>query len=298
MKTLNELFYRIRGGLLIVAILAICVQPLYANNVDSFTEPYRTINVSTAEQGIITKMLVKEGDTVRKGQLLATLDKEVLEAAMQIAKAGKESLGRIKSASAAVELRKDRYDKLVKLEADGHAHPEEVLRAKTELEIAEAELLAAKEEQKIKELEYTRIGAQLERRNIVSPIDGVVTKIHKEVSEQVAATDPIVLTLVQCDRLKIVFPVTTAEVNRFSAGQKVAVNFPGDSAAAKGVVESVSQVTDPESGTVRVRVVLDNEDKRYRSGMACFLNIIPTPQTAAISATDDNSEKDRQLSHK
>ena len=272
-------------------VLAIDSPSLPANNVDSFTEPYRTINVSSAEQGIIAKMLVKEGDTVHEGQLLATLDTDILEAAMEIAKAGKDSMGRIKSATAAVELKTDRFKKLQDLQAEGHAHVEEVTHARAELEIAEAELLAAREEQKIKELECARIGAQVGRRKIISPIDGIVTKIHKEVSEQVAATDPIVLTLVQCDRLKVVFPVAATEVDRFSVGQKVTVNFPGDSAVAKGSVESVSQVTDPESGTVRVRVIIDNAQKHYRSGMSCFLSIIPTPQTTPLSAMDENNEK-------
>jgi RND family efflux transporter MFP subunit len=276
---------------MIVLVLALNENPLHASEVDSFAEPYRTINVSSAEQGILTKLLVKEGDTVQQGQLLATLDTDVLEAAKEIAKAGKESLGRIKSASAAVELKKERFHKLQELQDEGHAHPEEVMRAKTEMEIAEAELLAAKEDQKIKDLEYSRIETQIERRKIISPIDGIVTKLHKEVSEQVAATDPVVLTLVQCDRLKIVFPVPATEAARFSVGQKVSVNFPGDFTAAKGLVEVVSQVTDPESGTVRVKVVVDNRQRRYRSGMACLLTIAPAPLTLPIVTPDEKTEK-------
>jgi RND family efflux transporter MFP subunit len=291
MSKLNEMFRLTLWISMIAMLLAINGNPLHANDVDSFTEPYRTINVSSAEQGIVTKLLVKEGDTVRQGQLLATLDTDVLEAALEIAKAGKESMGRIKSATAAVELKKERFQKLQELKEEGHAHPEEVLRAKTELEIAEAELLAAKEEQKIKELECSRIETQIERRKITSPIDGIVTKLHKELSEQVAATDPIVLTLVQCDRLKIIFPIPSSEAARFSIGQKIAVNFPGDSSAAKGLVESVSQVTDPESGTVRVKVVIDNIQKRYRSGMSCLLTIAPSPQTLPLVSTDEKPQK-------
>ena len=108
---------------MIAAVLVINGNPLRANDVDSFTEPYRTINVSAAEQGIITELFVKEGDTVRQGQLLATLDMDVLEAAKEIAKAGKESMGRIKSATAAVELKKERFQKLQELQADGSRAP-------------------------------------------------------------------------------------------------------------------------------------------------------------------------------
>jgi len=290
MPRLNEIPRSIPWIFVIAAVLLTNGNPLRAADVDGFTEPYRTINVSAAEQGIITDMLVKEGDTVHKGQILATLDMDVLEAAKEIAKAGKESLGRIKSATAALELKKERCQKIQELKTAGHAHPEEVLRAETELKIAEAELLAAKEEQNIRELEYTRIETQIERRKIISPIDGFVTRIHKEVSEYVAATDPVVLTIVQCDRLKIMFPVPAAEAPRFSSGKKIAINFPEDVGAAEGLIEAVSQVTDPESGTVRVKVVLDNSHGRYRSGMACFLKLDVHPRRSINAVTDKNAE--------
>jgi RND family efflux transporter MFP subunit len=291
MSRFNEILRLTWWNIIIAALVAVTGNPLRAIDVDGFTEPYRTINVSAAEQGIITSLLVKEGDAVHKGELLATLDVDVLEAAKEVAKAGKESMGRINSATAAVELKKDRFDKLQELQAAGHANPEEVLRAKTELEIAQAELLAAQEDQKIKDLEYSRIETQIERRKIISPIDGYVTKINKEVSEYVAATDPIVLTVVQCDQLKIVFPVPASAVFRFSVGEKVKVHFFEDVEPAEGAIELVSQVTDPESGTVRVKVVLDNAQGRYRSGMACFLQVEPPPQHLPGAITDENAEK-------
>jgi membrane fusion protein, multidrug efflux system len=270
----------------IVAVVLINVKPLLATDVDGFTEPYRTINVSAAEPGIITELDVKEGDSVHQGQTLALLDVDVLEVAKDIAKAGKESQGRINSATATVKLKKERLEKLQELKIAGHAHPEEVMRAEMEHDVALAELLASKEEQNIKGLEYNRIQTQIERRKIISPIDGFVTKIQKEVSEYVAATDPVVLTVVQCDQLKVVFSVPAAEAHRFTVGKKAMIRFSADVEPAEGVVELVSKVTDPESGTVRVKVVINNAQGRYRSGMACFLTITP-PQTPA-GTTDKN----------
>lgn len=291
MPRFKEILRLTSWSLMIAAALVIHENPLRTLDVDGFTEPYRTINVSAAEQGIIAELLVKEGDTVHEGQLLATLDDEVLEAAKEIAKAGKESMGRIKSATAAVELKKERYEKLKELQAEGHAHPEEILRAEAEVKIAEAELLSAKEEQNIKTLEYSRIEAQIERRKIISPVDGFVTKIHKEISEFVAATDPIVLTVVQCDRLKVMFPIPAVEASHFSAGKKVKIRFTEDVESAEGLVEVVSQVTDPESDTVRVKVVLDNLEGKYRSGMACMLKIDTPSRQSLTAVTDKKAEK-------
>ena len=53
---------------------------ILAEQVEGFTQPYRTINVAAVEVGIITAIDVREGDVVSRGQILATLDQEVLEA--------------------------------------------------------------------------------------------------------------------------------------------------------------------------------------------------------------------------
>jgi membrane fusion protein, multidrug efflux system len=275
---------------LAIATYLVSTSSAVAGEVDSFIEPYRTINVSATEQGIIAKLNVKEGDAVKQGQILAVLDMDVLEASRDIAKAGKEAMGRIKSAEALAILKKERYEKLKQIEKDGHAHPEEVLRAKTEWKIAKADLLTAKEDQKIKELEYVRIESQIERRKIISPIDGHVTKIHKDISEYVAATDPVVLTLVQCDKLKAVFAVPSVEASKFSVGEEIAVNIQGNTETAQGKIESISPVADPESNTVRVRTVIDNSQSRYRSGTACYILIGPSQDQSVDTPSDKNSK--------
>ncbi len=248
---------------------------LLAGDSESFTEPYRTIKVSASDQGVIEKLLVKEGDEVHKGQVLALLDMEVLEASRDIAKANMESVGKIDSTAAQVELRKERLKKLKELASDDSATPEEVLRAKTELSVAEADYLAAKEEQRLKKLEYARITAQIERRKIVSPIDGFVTTISKEISEFVSATDPVVMTVVQCDQLKAVFPISSTDAERFTPGEKIPVNIEGIAETVEGVVDTVSKVTDPESNSVRMKIVIANPQGRYRSGTACSLALAP-----------------------
>lgn len=52
-----------------------------------YIEPYHIVTVSAAESGIVAEMLVKEGDAVKKGQVLARLDTAVLAAELEIARA-------------------------------------------------------------------------------------------------------------------------------------------------------------------------------------------------------------------
>ena len=242
-----------------------------ATNIDGFTEPYRNIQVAAAEPGVITALHVREGDTVKPGQLLATLDIEVLEAARKVAEAGKSSQGAIQSATARLDLKRNRLARLRELLASGHANPEEVAVAEADVLIAAADLLAAREDQAIKTHEWERIEAQIERRHVRSPIDGVVTHIHKDISEYVAATEPQVMTIVQCDRLRAFFPVPAASAQRLAARQQVQVTFSDGLPPALGTVEFVSPVIDPESGNVRVKVTLDNARGTYRGGLPCSL---------------------------
>jgi RND family efflux transporter MFP subunit len=242
-----------------------------ASDIDGFTEPYRTINVAAAESGIIFAVHVREGEAVHKGQVLATLDQELFLSSLEIARQGMEAKGQLNSAVAELRMRKTRLERLEALRPEGHASQEELDRAIAELEIAEAKVLATKEALIVKQLEYERAKLQIERRLIRSPIDGVITKTHKEEGEFVAPNEPVILTLVQLDPLLAIFSVPAELAAQLSLGQRVALGFPNSQEIANGTVDFLSPVTDAESGTVRVKVRILNEQGRYRSGERCTL---------------------------
>jgi RND family efflux transporter MFP subunit len=260
----------------IAVLLALAAAPASSGRTDGFTEPYRAINVAAPEAGIITALRVHEGDRVRQDQVLAELDVDVLVAARDVAKAGSDALGRVRSAQADLELKQDRLASLRELLARGNAYPQEVRRAGRELKIAEAELLAAREDQVVKRLDCLRIETQIRRRQVRSPIDGIVTKVLKEQAEYVSSNDAAVVAVAQCDRLRVVFTVPAEQAARLHAGQKVRLSLSGESQSVEGEVELVSQLSDPESGTVRVKVLIDNTRGTHRAGVPCSL-VLETP---------------------
>ena len=159
----------IRAG---AAVLSVCLamawfsNPAPAGEVEGFTEPYRTIDVAAAEMGIVAEMLVREGDSVRKGQVLATLDQDIQRAQLATAEQAAGTQGPLASALAERELRKHRLEKLVALRANGNAQQEEVERARADLAIAEANVRTAEEDLTIKRLDLERIKVQLRRREV------------------------------------------------------------------------------------------------------------------------------------
>lgn len=266
-------------GLLIAAFAH--PSPAHGGQVDGFTEPYRTIHVAAAEPGIVARVSVGEGDRVRQGQLLATLDSDVLTASLRIAQAQVESIGRLAAARAEQKLCTTRLEKLRRLRADGHATQSELERAETDLEIARAKLLLAEEQRKIYALERQRIEAQIQRRKIRSPADGVVIKVHREQGEAVLAGDPTILTLVQLNPLRARLSVSAGQSAGLKVGQTVDVVFPETGRQARATVRIIAPVTDATSGTVSVTVDIDNSQGLYRSGVRCAVEIQDGPPAGA-----------------
>ena len=66
---------------------------------------------------MLVKLAVREGEAVRRGQLLGTLDHELLVVALRIATLQKDARGELDTATAEVDIRKHRLDKLTPLRA-------------------------------------------------------------------------------------------------------------------------------------------------------------------------------------
>jgi RND family efflux transporter MFP subunit len=220
---------------------------------------------------------VAEGDRVRENDVLANLDQSVLAASLMIAKASMESRGQLETAVAERRLRKDRLEKLKALREGNHASQEEIDRAATEYAVAEAQVLAAEEAMRIRQLEHDRIQVQIERRMVRSPVDGVVIEFQKEPGEYVSPTDAVVATVVQLDQLLAVFSVPANLAGAMTNGQEVRVLFSGAKTAAPGKLAFVSPVTNAQSATVKVKVQIDNKEGQYRAGEKCTLLLADRP---------------------
>lgn len=271
--------YRVFGARRVVVVACLLAAAMLwataatADEVEGFTTPYRVLNIAAPDPGVVDELLVREGDRVERGDVMVRLDNEVHLALLAIAKAGMELEGRLTAAQAELVMRQTRYDKLVQLDAEVHLRPEEIDRAQSDLEIARGNALAAQEELLLKRLEYERIKAQINRRHIRAPIDGVVSTILKQQGEFAAANDPGLLVLVQLDPLYAEFAVPRGDLARLRLDDSINVYFADGAEPARGTIEFISPLTDAESGTVRVKVKIPNPQNRYRSGDRCSLRL-------------------------
>jgi RND family efflux transporter MFP subunit len=240
---------------------------------DGFTEPYRKVNVASVETGTIKTLEVREGVRVEKGQVLARLDDDLYLALVAIADESMRAHGALKSAQAEGEMRRERWEKLTELRNQGHARQDEVDRALTDMEIAEARVLSAKELMEVKRLEHEKAKIQLARRTILAPFAGVVSVLRKDEGEFVAPNDPYVAELVMLDPLLATFSIPSHEAVTLQTGATVPVFLDDADVLVEGQVDTVAPLIDAESGTVRIKVRVANPDGKYRSGERCTLQL-------------------------
>ncbi len=236
---------------------------------EAFTEPIETIKIAAAETGIIGKVVVKRGDTVTADDLLFELDMTVLEASKRLALAKASSKARLRAAEVEFNAKTKSYHKRVKLLEDQAGSPEEVEKAKTEVDLAQQNIEAIVEEQEQASLETKRIETQMEQRRTRSPIDGVVIDVRRKPGEYVSNADPHIATVVQLETLRVVFYLPTGRAASIKSGDVVNLLLPETNQRTEGTVEYVAPITNADSGRVRVEVLVDNESGDFRSGVRC-----------------------------
>jgi len=245
---------------------------------DGFASAADDVMVSAYEAGRLESLLVKVGDRVTAGQIVATLDDQAQILGEESAATLAGMRGGVNAAEADKTLHEQRYKQLSDLASRGAARPEEVARAEVEYQMAVARWLSAREDLAHREIEWRRSVDQLRRRRVVSPISGVVAKTFVEPGEFVLPSDLTVIQVINQTSLIPQFNVPATDAMRIRVGQRVKVEFISLESTTFGVVETISPMIDGESGTIPVRVRIDNADGKWLAGDRCLMELIDSRQ--------------------
>jgi RND family efflux transporter MFP subunit len=238
---------------------------------DGFLEADHDVMVAAVEIGRLETVLIKVGDRVEAGQEIATLENAAQVIAVEIAKLQTANRGEFDAAVAERNMHVTRTEQLRLLAAMGTARPDELTRAEVDLQIAEARVQIVMEEQQSQLLELRRQEVQLERRRILSPLSGVVAKVLHQPGEYISPGDTAIARIIAKDTLIAVFNLPAADAMQLRIDQKVPVRPRTVPRFVQGVVESIAPAIDGESGTVGVRIRVDNRDEALLPGDRCLL---------------------------
>ncbi len=210
--------------------------------------------VASEVSGIVEYFPAKEGDFVKKGQLIAKLSSEEVDLRIKGARAQREKI-KENLLFAGKEL--DRFTKLKESNSIASNKYDEVLYNYNSLT----------QELKRSETEIERLLYELKHKQVFAPISGFVAKEHMEVGEWVNAGGPVV-TLVDLSRIKINVDVPERYAVMLSSRSDVKVSIkslPGRQFAGK--VQSVLPSGDTGSRTYPVRIFIPNPGFKIKNGM-------------------------------
>lgn len=251
-----------------ISVLLLCFWAAFplsssALEIEAISAPSVDIELSFVMTGRISRMLVKEGDIVNKGDLLCSLDDRTETIRVMELQAAAEDT--IKLAAVAAELDQKRVDleKFESAHAKGAVAKWELEHAKLDMQIAELGLRAAELEHEQNRRRLEQAVSQIERMRLISPVSGRIEKVLVTAGESVKALDPII-QLIRVDPLWIDTPVPVGRVREFALGQRVLVQFPLDQSRAKttGRIIHISSVVDAASETLQIRLEVPNPKGR------------------------------------
>lgn len=251
------------------------------------------IEIRPKVSGFITKVHVDEGDFVRRGQVLFSIDRVQYEAAVKSAEAAvRVARTALSTQKLTVKNKKMLHEKKIISDYDMEMAENQLASAEAELASARAQLIDARN--------------NLSFCSVTSPSDGVVGTIPYRVGSLVSSTTAEALTTVSnISKMYVYFSMTEKQLLEYTKGTDgvkgalaaiPAVSLQladGSTYNQTGKVTNVSGVIDIATGSVSMRATFDNPQKILRSGGSGSVvfpihmdNAILVPQKATYEIQD------------
>jgi len=252
-------------------------------------EPVETVEVGTQVSGKVEKIYVDFNDAVKKGQLLAELDKLTLNQSVSRAKA---SLTSAESQLNYAKLTYERTKQLYEANAATLAAYQEAQNSYTQAQMSKKNAQAA----------YDQALVDLSYAEIYSPIDGVVLDRAVEVGQTVAASfsTPTLFTIAKdLTKMQVEASVDEADIGQVKIGQRV--NFTVDAYTYDNFEGSVNQIrmkATTTSNVVKYTVIISapNPDLKLFPGMTANVTIVTEEETGlAVPAEALNFTPDQEV---
>lgn len=238
-------------------------------------EPSQVVEVRTSVDGVIAKVFVQRGDTIRRGQPLVELVSDVERSSAESARYRAQMEGQIAAARNRLEYASRKLARASDLAQQNFVSTQVRDEADTERRMADSELQAATESRELAKIEHQRALDLLALRRVNSPFHGVVLDRllnPGDIAEAGSGRKPV-LKIAQINPLRVDIVLPAALIGRVKVGMKARVTpmgLPGQHAAA---VKMVDRVIDAASGTFVARLELPNPALSLPGGVRCQAEI-------------------------
>jgi membrane fusion protein, multidrug efflux system len=232
-------------------VVTVAVSPIAAQNFKHFVEiqgrvdAKNNIFVSPQMGGAITNLYVKEGDYVKQGQVIATVDNSILKQSIQ------EIDVQLETAKVFYEKQKSLWDQKIGTEI-------QYIQAKANVEALEKRLAT--------------LQTQTGMTKVVAPLSGFVDEVRMRAGEM-AAPGLGIVRIVNSDNLKVVAQVADTYASTIRQGDVVNVKFPDLGKETTAKLTFVGQTVNAASRTFTVEAAINKIDSQLKPNMTALMNI-------------------------
>ena len=239
-------------------------------------QPVNQATVKAKVSGDVRHIAVREGETVRAGQVLARIDTADLEARLV------ERVGALESAKAQLAMAE-------KTSANNQTLLRQNFISQNAFDNSESSLSVAKGTLKSAQAQVQLAQNALRDAVVVAPLDGVVAKRHVQPGEKVAFDSPVA-TVVDLRQMELQAAVPSVDVPELTIGMTVDLTSDGfGDRRFSGRIERINPATEAGTRSILVYVGIPNDDRSLRGGMFATGRIalaaavaVPTLPQAAI----------------
>ena len=209
-------------------------------NLPGSVEPWTRLSLLAKIGGSITKVIVKEGDLVKEGDIIALIDPRDYRIALNRAKA-------------AYKLAKANFDRDTKVYAKGVIPTAELEAKETNMQTANADMANAE--------------LLLSRCAIKAPMSGVISKLDAKVGLLLSIADPIAVIL-KMDKVKAVIGIPESDITAVRSLKNVAITIKAlDNLVVTGTKYFLAPMPESAARSYRLELALDNQDGNILPGM-------------------------------
>ena len=239
-------------------------------------EPVTSVTVGTQVSGIVSKLFVDYNSEVKKGQVIAELDKTNLMSQLNTARAN------LSSAQSSLNYQAANYKRYKTLFDKGLVSADEYETAQLSYRQSKEQVASAREE-------VQRAQTNLGYATITSPIDGIVLSKSVEEGQTVAASfsTPELFKIAQdLTNMQVVADIDEADIGGVKEGQRVTFTvdaFPDDT--FEGKVTQVRQEPTTESNVVTYEVIISapNKDLKLKPGLTANVTIFTLEKNQVVA---------------
>lgn len=258
-------------------------------------QPNTEIKISADVSAKITRLEVKEGDHVEKGQLLVELDRQKYLASVQSQEAN------VRSAEANARLSRDNRDQAERVYKRARELVARKLQSQSDLDAAQTTFQTdSSRYQSAMDQVQQAIGAlkqsqdDLSKTTIYAPISGTVADLNKELGEIAIGSqfqEDVIMVIAQLGAMEAVVNVDENDINAIKVGQPAEITV--DAALGEKIVGKVSEIASSATAAAagstvqktefEVKIAITSATDKLRPGMTASADIVTATQANAIS---------------